>query len=232
MIGLVACRARRRRSQSLRLTTWNTTVLTQPVFFMAIRFGVYLIRMLYSSQPRSDPVHESWRQFTQPYVELFSLRLTAQQFGYLCFGCLATLLVWSIFGGAITRIAALQLAREERISLVKALRFSLGKTLSYFASPLMPLLALAAFSAGVFVIVGLPMNSDAGLIWSGLVWVFVLGLGVLVGVLLLGLLFGWPLMWATISTEGTDTFDALSRTYAYTFSGRCIICCTRCWPVF
>jgi len=36
-------------------------------------------------------------------------------------------------------------------------------------------------------------------------------------VLLLGLLFGWPLMFGTISAEGTDTFDALSRSYAYTF---------------
>ena len=35
--------------------------------------------------------------------------------------------------------------------------------------------------------------------------------------LLLGLGFGWPLMWATISTEGTDSFDALSRSYAYVF---------------
>ena len=35
--------------------------------------------------------------------------------------------------------------------------------------------------------------------------------------LLLGVLFGWPLMWATISAEGTDSFDALSRSYAYTF---------------
>jgi len=35
--------------------------------------------------------------------------------------------------------------------------------------------------------------------------------------LLLGTLFGWPLMWATISAEGTDSFDALSRSYAYVF---------------
>ncbi|HEX2477117.1 MAG TPA: hypothetical protein VHK01_20345, partial [Lacipirellulaceae bacterium] len=30
-------------------------------------------------------------------------------------------------------------------------------------------------------------------------------------------LVGWPLMWATISVEGTDAFDALSRSYAYTY---------------
>jgi hypothetical protein len=41
--------------------------------------------------------------------------------------------------------------------------------------------------------------------------------GLLMMALLLGLLFGWPLMWATISTEGTDSFDALSRSYAYVF---------------
>ena len=33
--------------------------------------------------------------------------------------------------------------------------------------------------------------------------------------LLAGVLLGWPLMWATISVEGTDSFDAISRSYAY-----------------
>ena len=36
-------------------------------------------------------------------------------------------------------------------------------------------------------------------------------------ILLMGVLLGWPLMWATISVEGTDSFDALNRTYAYVF---------------
>ena len=36
-------------------------------------------------------------------------------------------------------------------------------------------------------------------------------------ILLLGLIFGWPMMYATISTEGTDAFDAISRSYAYVF---------------
>jgi hypothetical protein len=36
-------------------------------------------------------------------------------------------------------------------------------------------------------------------------------------ILLLGLLAGWPLMWATVSVEGTDSFDALSRIFAYTY---------------
>lgn len=163
-----------------------------------------------------EPLHESWRRSTRPYLELFSLRVTLRQFGYLLFGSLTTILIWALFGGAITRSAAMQLAREERIGLGKSLKFAAGKLLSYFASPLLPLGGTALFALGVFLLVGLPMNLDVGLIWSGLVWILVLALGLVVGVLLLGLLFGWPLMWATVSTEGTDTFDALSRSYAYT----------------
>ena len=36
-------------------------------------------------------------------------------------------------------------------------------------------------------------------------------------VLLVGMLAGWPLMWATVSVEGTDAFDAISRTYSYVY---------------
>ena len=50
-----------------------------------------------------------------------------------------------------------------------------------------------------------------------LIWPFVLILGLLMAFLLLGALAGWPLMWATVSVEGTDGFDALSRSYAYTY---------------
>ena len=52
---------------------------------------------------------------------------------------------------------------------------------------------------------------------AALAWPFVLLLGLMMAVLLLGALFGWPLMWATVSVEGTDAFDALSRSYAYTY---------------
>jgi hypothetical protein len=52
---------------------------------------------------------------------------------------------------------------------------------------------------------------------AGIAWPFVLILGLMMAILLLGALAGWPLMWATVSVEGTDAFDALSRSYAYTY---------------
>src|SRR4051794_13619325 len=52
---------------------------------------------------------------------------------------------------------------------------------------------------------------------AALFWPFVILLGLMMAVLLLGALVGWPLMWATVSVEGTDAFDALSRSYAYVY---------------
>ena len=61
------------------------------------------------------------------------------------------------------------------------------------------------------------MRANVGLLLGRAALAAGLAAGLLMALLLLGLLFGWPLMWATISAEGTDSFDALSRSYAYTF---------------
>jgi len=65
--------------------------------------------------------------------------------------------------------------------------------------------------------VGLLLNANFGVFLAALVWPVLLVAGLVMAALLLGLAFGWPLMWTTISTEGTDSFDALSRSYAYVF---------------
>jgi hypothetical protein len=57
-----------------------------------------------------------------------------------------SLAVWALFGGAIARIAALHAAREEKISMSLALRFSAGKFFSFFAAPLIPLAPIAVIA--------------------------------------------------------------------------------------
>jgi hypothetical protein len=53
-------------------------------------------------------------------------------------------------------------------------------------------------------------------IFDGFLWWLMLILGLLMAVALVGLV-GWPLMSATISTEGTDSWEAVSRSYSYVF---------------
>ena len=56
------------------------------------------------------------------------------------------LAIWALVGGAITRIAALDFARDESLRLVDALRFARKKLFSYFWSPLVPLIGVFFFA--------------------------------------------------------------------------------------
>lgn len=172
----------------------------------------------------ADPISEPDNPVSGPW---FMLSLPALHgIGYTAFGIRAAVClflcgvlgvaVWAFFGAAICRIAAVQLAAQEQVGLGAALRYAARKWPSYFAAPLFPIGGVLLAAIPVLVL-GWIMRADVGLLVGGLVWPLALGAGLLMTLLLLGVLFGWPLMWATISTEGTDSFDALSRTYAYVF---------------
>jgi ABC-type multidrug transport system fused ATPase/permease subunit len=164
-------------------------------------------------------VHEApvelWLFLTNPFRGMFS-QVPPSVFFYLLFCAIWELLVWGLIGGAITRIAALKFTRDEAPGLVAALQHAASKLPSYSLPPL-----VALGGAGVFAIqlvaLGALMQLEVFTLLIALIWIFVLMLGLLMAFLLLGVLVGWPLMWATISVEGTDAFDALSRSYAYTY---------------
>lgn len=164
-----------------------------------------------------DPFFHTWAQLSTPVWQIFTRgSLGAASLVCLVLSGLWAIAVWAFFGAAITRIAAVELATDEHVTWAAALRWAAAKWISYFGAPLFPL-------GGVLLVVlplamlGLIMRLDVGLVLAGLLWGLALLGGLVITVLLLGLVFGWPLMWATISTEGTDTFDALSRSYAYVF---------------
>ena len=136
---------------------------------------------------------------------------------YLLLAGLWAIAVWALFGGAISRIAAVQLAADERIGWGAALRFCPLEVALLFRRP-----AVAAAGRRLGRDSGghpgtAACGATCGVSLASLIWPLALLAGLVMALLLLGLGFGWPLMWATISTEGTDSFDALSRTYAYVF---------------
>jgi hypothetical protein len=156
-----------------------------------------------------------WRYLTAPFRGMFS-DVNYRVFFFLLLCAIWELLVWGLIGGAITRIAALKFTRDEAPGPVAAVSHALGKLPSYSLPPLIALGGAAVFAIQL-AILGLLMNIGVFAFLGGLAWPFVLLLGLLMAILLLGALVGWPLMWATISVEGTDSFDALSRSYAYTY---------------
>ena len=132
--------------------------------------------------------------------------------------CLAwSIAVWAFFGGIITRLAAVQLSGKERSSLMQAVKFVSSRYLSYILSPIVPLGVIAAIVLGLFVyglIALIPLVGD--LVFYGLLFPVILVGGVAMAFVVLGLA-GYPLMYCTISSEGSDTFDAVSRSYNYVF---------------
>lgn len=163
-----------------------------------------------------NPFLGAWRQLSAPVRQLFDRELTYTGLAFLLLCGLWAVAVWALFGGAITRMAAMQLAREEKIGLRTALRYAWSKWRSYFAAPLFPLLGVLLCTVPM-ALVGLVMRLDVGVLLMGILWPLMLAGGLLMAILLVGLVFGWPLMWPTISTEGTDSFDALSRSYSYVY---------------
>jgi hypothetical protein len=156
-------------------------------------------------------------KFVRPIIYFLSPRADGySRFYFLCV-LLWTLVTWSFFGGAITRIAAVQVARGEKIGLTEAVRFTARRYLSYLTAPLFPLVfvfVLLVFMV-IFGWVGMiPILGD--IFVNGLFWPLMILFGLVMAVALVGLV-GWPLMSATVSAEGTDSWEAVSRSYSYVY---------------
>lgn len=126
------------------------------------------------------------------------------------------LLVWGVFGGAMSRMMAVRFARDESVGLRAALRCSIRNWQSYLYAPLLPMLGVGFFTLVAFSVGSLErwlvVSNGTVLAVSG----FVPVLSALAMTILLGLMaIGWPLMTTAISAEGSDGFDGLSRAFGY-----------------
>jgi len=127
-------------------------------------------------------------------------------------------IVWALFGGAISRIAAVHVARDEKISMTGALRFSLNKFLSFIFAPIIPL-AIVLFVGAIVFVAALVNNVPwIGPILVGALFFLALIAGFVMTLVLLGTVGGFNLMYPTIAVEGSDSFDAISRSFSYVYA--------------
>ncbi|MCE9530846.1 MAG: hypothetical protein K8T89_06950 [Planctomycetes bacterium] len=156
-------------------------------------------------------------KFLSPVLGLFDSSTNVFVRIYLFLLILWMLTVWAFFGGILTRMAIVQIAGKEGGGLRDAVRFVKSRYLSYLSSPIVPILLIFAVVLGC-ILFGffhlIPLFGD--IIVDGLFWWIPLGAGFVMALLVVGLV-GYPLMYATLSAEGSDTFDALSRSYNYVY---------------
>lgn len=133
---------------------------------------------------------------------------------FILFGLLA---IWSIAGGAITRVASLDYAKGSGIGFRESLKYSTKKFWSYYWAPVAPILG-----ALFFVL----LNGLAGLMAKIKFLEILLVLGfpiillfsfLILFVVIVGVIGCW-LMIPTISADGSDAFDSMSRAYSYVLS--------------
>lgn len=160
---------------------------------------------------------EPLRKLLTPLVAMLDPNATFGTRLY-CLLCLIwAVAVWAFFGGVISRIAAVQFAGKDRIELKTAVMFVAKRYVSYLLSPLVPIAVIAVIVLAMMLYGLVALIPGVGdLLLYGMLLPLVICGGVAIAVLLVGLI-GYPLMNATISAEGTDTFDALSRSYNYVF---------------
>jgi len=170
--------------------------------------------LMFAFSDEKTPVQNVWGQLSEPFIRIFRIDATFVQLAYCILGCLWSVVVWGLFGGAVTRIAAVALAREDRLGLMPAVGFARQKWFSFVSGPLFPFVGVVMAVVPLMVI-GWLLRMDFLLPVAAILWPLVLLGGAFLAIVTLGLLLGWPLMWGTISTEGTDAFDALSRSYNY-----------------
>jgi hypothetical protein len=119
--------------------------------------------------------------------------------------------------GAVTRIAAVELGLEERLPWKASVRFAASNWRGYLGAPLLPFAFLLILAVPMYLLGLLMRLADAGYLLAGLAWPLVLVAALVMALVMIGLLLGWPLLFTAVSVDGADAFDAFSRTYTYVF---------------
>ena len=127
----------------------------------------------------------------------------------------AAMVVLSIAGGAICRGAALQFARDERPGFIESLRFSMRNFKYFFISAFAPAGVLIFFSISVFIF-GILFNIPfAGNLILGICAAFLVLVGLMSAIVILGTISGGHLMFPVIAYENSDNYEAVSRAFSY-----------------
>jgi hypothetical protein len=126
---------------------------------------------------------------------------------------LVLLVVGAVGGGALSRMAACELAGQERLRVRDAFDFALGNWVKLVVAPALPLV-LAGALAGVLVLGGLLLAPYVNVV-GGLLYGAALVVALLIVLLLGGYAIGFFMLVPAVACENCDAADAQQRVYAY-----------------
>ena len=151
-------------------------------------------------------------EFIPLLFSLFTLKLPSDSFLWLP----GIVLIWVFCGGMICRIVALRLTVDESESTSNLLLFFRKRGIGFISSLI--ILSLGILCCFLPVLIACWLAAVPGLNY---VVAILLPIPLLFAfftvILALGLAVGWMLLFAAVSTDGSDGFDAISRMFSYIF---------------
>ncbi len=172
-----------------------------------------------------------WNSLYQPLKRL-TWESAAEGRSQSRFGLLSalawTVAVWSLFGTALCRAVAAQVATDHSQSLPECLRYAGRRWFSAVGATVIPATAILFLALGLIVAAWLGRLPVIGTPLAALLSPLLMIAGLMVAFFLFVILLGWPLMIAALGTESCDAFGALSRSYSY-LTGRPLLAL---WQVF
>ncbi len=126
--------------------------------------------------------------------------------------------VFCITGGALCRMAAVQFARGEKVGLFSGLWYGLRRITSFAGAPLSSIAIMFALGVFIFVIGLLANIPRAGELLVTVLLFLSLVPGVLITVVFIGLVGGMHLMFPAVAYDGSDSFDAINRSFSYVYA--------------
>lgn len=126
--------------------------------------------------------------------------------------------VWSVIGGAVLRVSALRLTRDEPLAAREAIAFSARQLPNFLLAPVL-VAAIALILAGLNAAAGALMSVWVVGSWFLTILLFPLVLvsSLLIILTLLAGLVGLPLIWSGIAFECNGALEGLSRAFSYIF---------------
>ncbi len=133
--------------------------------------------------------------------------------------CLLGLLLWGLFGGALSRMSALHATKDIQIGPSQAVRFAFKRWHWFVMAPVIPVgvalvLALVLMGFGL-VFFGIPKAHVILDLIGGTLFMAAILVGLALTLLLIGLVASYNLIYPAISTDDCDGFEANTRAFSY-----------------
>ena len=177
-------------------------------------FGVMSVAL--SAGVDRTSILEPWLKIAQPASKLLNRNQTWENWAEIWTLVIGRMLVWTFFGGILVRMFAVQLGRDSSESPRQAARFVAQRYVGYLTGPALPVFGVLFLCIPLFAVGALgQFLGDSGGLLVGISMGLFAVLSLIVVLIVIGVLAGWPLIVATISVEGSDGFDGFSRAYSY-----------------